>query len=41
MKAMRYTQYSPPNVLQLDDVEKHALKEGEVLIKVQAAFGLG
>jgi len=37
MKAMVYTKYGPPDVLHLDEVGKPTLKEGEILIKVQAA----
>lgn len=36
MKAMVYTKYGPPDVLQFKDVEKPTPKEDEVLIKVQA-----
>lgn len=36
MKAIVYTKYEPPDVLQFKDVEKPTLKEDEVLIKVQA-----
>jgi NADPH:quinone reductase-like Zn-dependent oxidoreductase len=36
MKAMVYTEYRPPDALQLTEVEKPAPKEGEVLIKVYA-----
>lgn len=36
MKAVRYTQYGPPDVLQLTEVSKPVPKNDEVLVKVQA-----
>ncbi len=37
MQAITYSNYGPPDVLQLSDVEKPDLKDGEVLIRVRAA----
>lgn len=37
MKAIVYTEYGPPDVLELKEVEKPVAAEGEILIRVRAA----
>ena len=37
MKAIVYTQYGPPDVLQFQEVEKPSPKDDQVLVRVRAA----
>jgi NADPH:quinone reductase-like Zn-dependent oxidoreductase len=37
MKAVVYTEFGPPDVLQIEDIPKPAPKDNEVLVKVRAA----
>ena len=37
MKAIVYTKFGPPEVLQLEELKKPALNEDQVLVKVYAA----
>jgi len=38
MKAIVYTKYGPPDVLELQEMDKPVVKDDEVLVRVRAAF---
>ena len=37
MRAIQYTEYGPPNVLQFTEVERPIPKDDEVLVNIRAA----